>query len=154
MFYVIAHNIRSLHNVGAIFRTCDAFGVNKLYLTGYTGAPPREEIKKVSLGAEKTVVWEKIKNINYLLNKLKKEKINIVALEQNKKSIPIKKFKPRFPIALIIGNEVRGISERLLRKADKIVHITMLGKKESLNVSVACGIALYALSRPLGNPIK
>ena len=149
--YLILHNIRSLYNVGSIFRTGDASGVEKIYLTGYTPAPIdrfgkiRPQITKTALGAEKFVKWEHYKNISTLIKKLKKEKFNLIAVEQSLKSINYKKLKPRFPIALIFGNEVRGLSKEILKKCDKIIEIPMQGKKESLNVSVAAGIVLFSL---------
>ncbi len=137
--YLILRNIRSLYNVGAIFRTADAAGVEKIFLTGYTPLPSA----KTALGAEKYVPCEKISNPAGLINKLKKEKVQIVALEQSPNAIDYRKFKPRSAFALILGNEVRGLSPALLKKCDKIIHIPMRGKKESLNVSVAVGIALF-----------
>jgi len=150
--YLVLHNIRSLHNVGAIFRTAEGLGVKKIYLTGYTPEPHdifgklRKDFTKTALGAEKYLEWEKVKNVFNLLRRLKKEKIQIIALEQSKSSVNIKKFKPRGKFALILGNEVRGVPKSVLKKCDKIIEIPMRGKKESLNVSVAAGIALYELS--------
>ncbi|MFH1366463.1 MAG: TrmH family RNA methyltransferase [Patescibacteria group bacterium] len=145
--YLIAHHIRSLYNVGSLFRTGDGAGIDKLILSGYTGFPPREKISKVALGAEKTLAWERVKEIGPYLAKLKKQSFQIVALETGKKGVNFQKFKPKYPLALIIGNEKRGLSKGLLRKADKCVFIPMRGKKESLNVSVAAGIALYEMLR-------
>lgn len=142
-FYIICHNIRSRENIGSIFRTSDAFGVSKIYLTGYTPTPPHDKIFKTALGAEKWMPWEQRKSVSGLLKELKKKKVKIIALEQSSKSIPLEKFKPRFPMALIVGNEVRGLSRSTLQKADVAVEIPMLGKKESLNVAVAFGIAAY-----------
>ena len=144
--YVIAQNIRSLYNVGSIFRTCDAFDVNKLYLCGYTGYPPRKEISKTALGAEKNVVWQHNWRTVDLIQKLKNERVDLVALELTQNSKPLKDYKPKFPLALIIGNEKTGVSPKILQLADKKIFIPMQGIKESLNVSVAFGIALYRLS--------
>ncbi|BCX15729.1 MAG: RNA methyltransferase [Candidatus Parcubacteria bacterium] len=145
--YIILHNIRSSYNVGAIFRTADAAQVDKIYLTGYTPTPKTnpKQIHKSALGAENFVQWEKHKNINYLLKKLKKEKFKIVAVEQSEKSIPYYKFKPKNDLVLIFGNEVRGLNKKILEKADYILEIPMLGKKESLNVAISCGIIVYYL---------
>ncbi|MDD5043385.1 MAG: TrmH family RNA methyltransferase [Patescibacteria group bacterium] len=145
-FYVIAHNIRSLYNVGTIFRTADALGISKIFLTGYTGQPPRKEISKVALGAEKTVAWEQQKRVGVVINKLKKEGVKIIALETGSKATDYKKFKPKFPLALILGNEVAGISGGLLQKTDKVISLPMAGEKESLNVGVAMGAAGYYLN--------
>lgn len=143
-FCVILHNIRSAYNVGAIFRTADAVKVDKIFLSGYTPTPNKnKEIIKTALGAEKYVSWEYYKNISYLLKKLKKEKYFLVSLEQSSKSIPFYKFKAKFPLVLVLGNEVRGLSEAILEKSDFILEIPMFGKKESLNVSVAFGIVAY-----------
>ena len=140
---MIAHNIRSLYNIGTFFRTADALAIDKIYLTGYSGIPPQAGITKVALGAENSVPWEQYKNISALIKKLKAQGIQIVALELDKKAVNIFKFKPNFPLALLVGNEVRGVSKNLLKKADKIVYLPMRGKKESLNVGVAMAVAGY-----------
>ena len=148
-FFVIAHNIRSLLNVGSIFRTADAFGVNKIYLTGYTGTPAndlhRKRMAKVSLGAESWMPWEHYNSPVKLIKQLKSQKVSIIGLEKTGKAIKISKYKPKFPLALVLGEEVRGISPKILKLCDKIIEIPMLGKKESLNVSVAFGIAAYKI---------
>ncbi len=157
MIYLILHNIRSLHNVGSIFRTADGAGVEKIYLTGYTPAPvdvmgrTRKEIAKTALGAEKTVTWEKHKDINTLINNVRSRtpNIEIVAVEQDEKAIDYKRFaktkKAQSPLALVLGNEVRGLSKQTLKKCDAIIEIPMHGKKESLNVAVAAGVVLFEL---------
>ena len=142
-FYVICDNIRSLENIGSIFRTADALGVSKIFLCGISGKPPHHKISKTALGAEKTIAFEYYKQIGRLIDKLKKDKISIIALEQSKDAISCLKFKPRFPLALILGNEVKGISKAILKKCDKVIELPMAGKKESLNVSVAFGVAGY-----------
>jgi len=142
-FYVICDNIRSLENIGSIFRTADALGVKKIFLCGISGKPPHHKICKTALGAEEVVPWEYYKQIGRLIDKLKKSRINIIALEQTKSAIEYTKLKPKFPLALIIGNEVKGISKKILKKVDKIIFLPMLGQKESLNVSVAFGVAGY-----------
>jgi tRNA G18 (ribose-2'-O)-methylase SpoU len=148
-FVVVLHNIRSVYNVGAIFRTADAVGVSKIYLSGYTPTPVdrfgriRKDIAKSALGAEKTVLWEKIYKIEWLIGKLKKRGFEIIAVEQAKNSIDYKKFKPKQKSALLFGNEVRGVSKSLLKKCDKVIEIPMKGKKESLNVSVSAGVVLF-----------
>ena len=150
---VVLHNVRSLHNVGSIFRTADAAGVSKIYLCGITPSPAdrfgklRPQLTKVSLGAEKTVGWEAVKSSNEakLLKKLKKEGFKILAVEQSKKSVPYFKFKHAGKIALIMGNEVRGLPRSILKISDKVLEIPMRGRKESLNVGVAFGIAVFGL---------
>jgi len=143
--YLILHNIRSAYNVGSIFRTADAAGVKKVYLCGYTPTPDNQKVVKTSLGAEKYIPWEYYKQTWRLLKKLNANGIQIIALEQTKKSADYRQFKPRFPLALVVGNEVRGLSKKILTYADKIIAIPMYGKKESLNVVVATGITLYKL---------
>jgi 23S rRNA (guanosine2251-2'-O)-methyltransferase len=142
---VICLNIRSAYNVGSILRTADGAGVAKVYLSGYTPAPPHSGISKTALGAEETVAWKKVSNLGNLIKKLKKEKFEIVALEIAENSREYYSFKPKRNVALIIGNEVRGLSSQILKKCDKIIAIPMRGKKESLNVSVAFGVVIYSL---------
>lgn len=150
-FSLVLLNIRSLHNVGSIFRTAECLGVSKIFLTGFTPSPYdffgrlRKDFQKTALGAEKYIEWESVKNIHALIKRLKNDGIQIVALEQSKNSIDLSKFKYKKSLTLILGNEVKGISKSILKKCDKIVEIQMRGKKESLNVSVAAGIAIYAL---------
>ena len=150
-FFVIAHNIRSLLNVGSIFRTADAFGVSKIYLTGYTGTPAnpvhKNKIAKSALGAETWVPWEHRVSAVKLIKELQTKKINIVALENNVQSISVRTFIPHFPLALLLGEEVKGIAKPLLKLCGQTVEIPMVGKKESLNVSVAFGIAAYQLTK-------
>ena len=143
--YLIAQNIRSLYNVGAIFRCADCFGVKKVYLGGFTGSPPRKEISKTALGADNWIAWEKVWHTHKLIPQLKAQGIKIVALETGKTAIPLPEFKPSFPLALIVGNEKRGISPAVLRQTDEIIEIPMVGRKESLNVGIATGVALYGI---------
>lgn len=107
----------------------------------------QKEIAKTALGAEKKISLESVKNLTYCVNNLKKRGFEIIALEQGPSSVPIAKLKPKFPLALIIGNEVGGVSRKLLDKSNKIIEILMLGKKESLNVSVAFGISIFEILR-------
>lgn len=142
---IICDDIRSLHNVGSIFRTSDAVGVDKIYLCGITGQPGRlkvdEKLSKVALGAEKIVPWEYCRQTWRLVEELKSQGFKIVSLELTPESINYTKFKPKFPLALIVGNEVTGVKKYLLSRSDKCIEIPMRGQKESLNVSVAFGIA-------------
>lgn len=146
---VIAHNIRSLHNVGAIFRTADSLGVAKVYLSGYTGSPPDPRLAKVALGAENFVPWEKHKSAVRLIKKLKDNnpKLTIVALENNipRKTVLLHRYNPKSDTVLIVGEETKGIPKNILELCDVILEIPMKGQKESLNVSVAFGIAAYTL---------
>lgn len=141
--YIICNNIRSRHNVGAIFRSADAFGISKIYLCGITPRPEHERVTKVSLGAEKTVPWEYKRRALDVIKILKKDNFQIIALEKTKTSQLLQTIHLRDKVAIILGNEVDGVSESLLKQADIVAHIPMLGQKESLNVSVAAGIAMY-----------
>lgn len=149
--YLLLHNIRSTHNVGSIFRTADAIGVNKIYISGYTPLPidrfgrNRKDIAKVSLGAEKTIAWEPIEHIEDFIKKIKKQGIEIIGLEQDNRSVDFRKIKTKNRKLIILGEEVSGIEKGILNLCDQIVEIPMFGKKESLNVSVATGIVLYNL---------
>jgi tRNA G18 (ribose-2'-O)-methylase SpoU len=156
---VILDNIRSIHNVGSIFRTADALGVEKILLCGITPAPidrfglPNKALVKVALGAEQSVPWSKAGSTLEAMAELKQKKYTIIALEQDKRAISVFDLKDRSrdlafrrnKVALILGSEVEGIAQEILDKADFILEIPMRGKKESLNVSVAFGIAGYFL---------
>lgn len=143
--HVICDNIRSLYNVGSIFRTSDALGVKKIYLCGITGTPQQRGVLKVSLGAEESVPWEHCGSTWRLVEKLKKKGVKIVSLELTKDSQNVKLFKPKFPLALVVGNEISGVASAVLQRSDAVIHIPMKGIKESLNVSVAYGIAAYQI---------
>jgi tRNA G18 (ribose-2'-O)-methylase SpoU len=150
--FLILHNIRSVVNVGAMFRTAEAAGVSKIYVTGYTPAPVDRFGKKrtdfAALGAEDLVVYEIYKNVGPLITKLKKPEngsVKIIALEQAKNSVNYKKIKLTGPTAIMVGNETEGIAPALLKKADIVAEIPMQGKKESLNVGVALGVMLFQL---------
>ncbi len=162
---LILHDIRSAYNVGAIFRSADGAGVSKIFLSGYTPCPRCDEdvekvqtkkdklektraekmLDKTALGAEKSVLWEKVENLDILLERLVKEGQTLVALEKTDNSIEIKNFQSNFPMTLIVGNEVEGVSAEVLKKCDAVISLPMRGQKESLNVSVAAGIAMYEL---------
>jgi len=153
-YVLILHNIRSTHNVGSIFRTADAAGVSKVYLTGYTPAPRdrfkriQSNIAKTALGAEETVTWEQ-GELAAVRRKLKNAGFTIISVEQDKRATPLAEFVPRPKTAFIFGNEVRGVSKQVRDSSDEIVEIPMLGTKESLNVSVSVGIVLFH-SRAMG----
>jgi 23S rRNA (guanosine2251-2'-O)-methyltransferase len=143
-----------VHNVGSIFRTADAAGVSEIILSGYTPAPidrfnrVRSDFIKVSLGAEHTVPWSYVQTLGSTLTKLKRKNYLLVAIEQDAQSQNLfdwKATRKNQELVLIVGNEVRGISKALLKKCDAILEIPMRGKKESLNVSVAAGVALFTL---------
>ena len=151
----VLDNIRSAHNVGSIFRTADAFGITEIYLCGTSPTPidkfnrPRKDIAKVSLGAEKTVTWRYFVSSLRAVNVLRKKGIKILSIEQSEGSADISDIKmyQNADIALVFGNEVGGVSSKILRVSDKIFEIPMRGKKESLNVSVAFGIVVAEIQK-------
>ena len=160
---VLLHNIRSAHNVGSIFRTADAAGVKKLFLTGYTPTPldrfgrAQKDIAKTALGAQKCVAWEYAKTPGSILKKMKREGVHIVGVEQDARAVNYRSFKPHSAVLFLFGNEVRGLSRSLRDACDTLIEIPMHGTmvrqahhprntgtgKESLNVSVAVGIVLF-----------
>lgn len=145
---LVLDNIRSLYNVGAMFRTADGFGVSRILLCGYTGTPLQPKVGKVALGAERTVPWEKAGLTWRAIERLKREGYQVVGLERPGE-VALDRFRPRGQkLALVLGNEVTGITSALRRRLDATLEIPMVGAKESFNVAVACGIALYALTRP------
>lgn len=146
---VLLHNIRSAHNVGSVFRTADASGVCRIFLSGYTPAPTdrfgrlQKEIAKTALGAEQHIPWGQVSTPSPLLERLKRQGWCIVAVEQDARAREYRSFKMNCPTVFVFGNEVRGLSKSLRDRADMIVEIPMRGTKESLNVSVAAGIVLF-----------
>lgn len=150
---VLLHDIRSTHNVGSIFRTSDALGVNKIFMSGYTPTPidkygrARKDIAKVALGAEKTIPWEYSEDPNKIIKKLKTDGFSVIAIEQSESSMDYKKVKFKYPVLFVVGNEVDGVDRKILSLCDVVAEIPMKGEKESLNVSVAFGVAV---SRILG----
>lgn len=156
---VVAHNVRSSYNVGSIFRTCDGFGVEHLYLSGYTPYPEAEndtrlphisakatsEITKTALGAEKTVPSTHVSNIHVTIEAFKVHGYTIIGLEQDETAVSLPEFETPDKVLLILGEEVKGISSDIREKCDHLIEIPMVGSKESFNVSVAAGIALYGL---------
>jgi len=145
--YVVAENVRSLFNVGALFRTADGICAAGIYLTGFTGRPPRKEIHRVALGAEASVPWAYARDPLSAVSALRDLGAQIVALEQTAGSEDYRTFPYRFPTAVVVGHEVRGVSPELLSACDGAIEIPMMGEKTSLNVSVASGIVLYELLR-------
>ena len=144
---ILVENVRSVHNVGSIFRTADGFGAQKLYLTGYTAHPPRQDLTKTALGAEEAVSWEYYENPILAANHIKKTGAKLVLIEQTTQSEDFHQINWDFPLCFIIGNEVNGVSEELCELADIHAELPMRGIKQSLNVSVAAGIIGYELLR-------
>ncbi|MBU0559479.1 MAG: RNA methyltransferase [Bacteroidetes bacterium] len=145
---VLLDSIRSSYNVGSIFRTSDGAMIEKLFLCGYTPHPPKKEILKTSLGSTESVSWEYVKNPIELINRLKLEGYKICALELTDKSFPHYQVeKSQFPICLIVGNEITGVSKDLIDLCDFSIEIPQFGIKQSLNVAVAYGIAVFELRK-------
>ena len=144
---ILLHNIRSLYNVGSVFRSCDAFGISELILTGYTPHPPRAEISKTALGADQTVAWNYTAKFDEIYQDLRSEGYEFIGLEQTNKSTSLIDFKllPGKPICLVFGNEVTGIDDDIIPYIDRFLEIPQFGEKHSLNVSVTTGIAMYAI---------
>lgn len=145
--YLILDNIRSMYNVGAIFRTADAARIKRLYLCGITATPPRKEIEKTALKTIDYVPWEYCEDATKITKELKNLGIQIVALEQTDESINYRQFDYKKPVAIIIGNEIDGIDQEILNLCDAAVEIPMLGIANSLNVATAAGIILFELIR-------
>ncbi|TAE72491.1 MAG: TrmH family RNA methyltransferase [Bacteroidetes bacterium] len=144
-FVIVLDNVRSMMNVGSAFRTCDAFNAEKIYLTGITGTPPHREIQKTALGATETVAWEYVENITHLIEKLKNENYEILAVEQTDNSIFLHQFEPNpfQKYAFFFGNEVEGVSMEVIKEAKNCLEIPQFGTKHSLNVSVSVGIVIW-----------
>lgn len=142
---IIADNVRSMHNVGSIFRTSDAFLVEKIYLCGITPTPPHREIQKTALGATESVDWQYAESTIEVVYQLKKEGWTILALEQTTNSVMLDELKVEKgeKIAIVLGNEVEGIDQEVINLCDKAVEIPQFGTKHSFNVSVSCGIMLW-----------
>ena len=142
---ILLHNVRSMHNVGAAFRSADAFGIDEILISGYTPAPPRPEIAKTAIGAQKHVEWQHIEHAHTKIETLKETGYRLVALEQMTESIllPDYKIPEEQDICLVFGNEVTGVDEDILPYIDDFVEIPQYGHKHSLNVSVSVGVALY-----------
>ncbi len=144
---VIVDNVRSLYNVGSIFRTSDGAMIEKLILAGFTPHPPRKEIEKTALGATKSVPWEYIKHPIEAIEPLKQSGYKIICLELTDHSIPYYNTTPeQFPMCLVVGNEITGVSKEVIELCDGAIEIPMFGTKQSLNVAVAYGIAVFELA--------
>ncbi len=145
--YILLDNVRSLYNVGAIFRTADAARVSKLYLCGITGYPPRKEITKTALGSQSTVPWEYSGDAAETIRRLRSQQVAILAVEHTDESMSLWDVPMAYPICLVFGYEIEGISQEILDLCDYAVEIPMFGYKGSLNVAVSCSIVLYEAIR-------
>lgn len=148
---VILDDIRSLHNIGSVFRTADAFLIEKIYLCGITAVPPNKEIHKTALGATETVTWEYAKDVLEVIQKLKEDNIKIFSVEQTENSIMLNDFQvsTNAKYALIFGNEVKGVQQEAINLSDGVIEIPQLGSKHSLNISVSAGIVIWDLFQKL-----
>ena len=147
-FTVVVDNVRSLYNVGSIFRTSDGVLLHKLILTGFTPKPPRKEIEKTALGATQSVPWEHVRHPRDAITRLKQEGLKAYCLELTDSPIPYYQVKPTdFPLCLVIGNEITGVSKEVIAQCDGALAIPQYGIKQSLNVAVAYGIAVFELNR-------
>ena len=148
---IILDNVRSLNNIGSVFRTCDAFLIEKIYLCGITASPPHKDIHKTALGSTESVDWEYFKNISELLIELKKDNVHIWSVEQADKSKKLTNFNIDKDLkhALIFGNEVKGVSEEAINLSNEVIEIPQFGTKHSLNISVCSGILIWEFYKKL-----
>lgn len=145
---VLLHNVRSLYNVGAFFRTGDAVGLSRLYLSGFTGAPPSTQISKTALGSELTVPWERADPLALIDNR-RNARWETAAVETVDEAVDLFDWQPKFPVLIVFGHEVEGLPADIVQRCDTRVRIPMLGTKRSLNVATAGGVVMYELFRKL-----
>ncbi len=148
---VVLDNIRSLNNIGSVFRTSDAFLIEKIYLCGITAKPPHKDIHKTALGATDSVEWEYVEDTLTLIKELQKQNIKTIAIEQADKSIMLQNFtlEKETKYAIIMGNEVKGVQQEVVSLADYVIEIPQYGTKHSLNISVTTGIVLWDLFKKI-----
>lgn len=144
---VILDNVRSLNNIGSVFRTADAFLIEKIYLCGITARPPHKDIQKTALGATDTVAWEYSENVLDVVAALQNEEVQVFSVEQAEKATMLQDFRPQKGIryALVFGNEVKGVQQKVVSASDGVLEIPQLGSKHSLNISVSAGVVLWDL---------
>ncbi|WP_378181959.1 RNA methyltransferase [Aquimarina sp. SS2-1] len=148
---IILDNIRSLNNIGSVFRTADAFLIKKIYLCGITATPPHKDIQKTALGATETVAWEYAESTIALITKLKAENVRILSIEQAENAIMLQDFKPEpnQTYAIVFGNEVKGVQQEVVSASHKVIEIPQYGSKHSLNISVSAGVVIWDLFNKL-----
>ncbi len=144
---VVLDNIRSLNNIGSVFRTSDAFLIEKIYLCGITAKPPHKDIHKTALGSTETVDWNYVEDTLALVKKLKTEGVKVIAIEQAENATMLNTFKPKFntKYAVVFGNEVKGVSQDVVNASDTVIEIPQFGTKHSLNISVSAGVIIWDL---------
>ena len=142
---VILDNIRSLNNIGSVFRTSDAFRIEKIYLCGITATPPHKDIQKTALGSTESVDWDYAQSTLELVKKLQSKDIQVLSIEQAEKATMLHEFTPKKnqKYALVFGNEVKGVSQEVVNNSDQVIEIPQYGTKHSLNISVSCGVVLW-----------
>ncbi len=142
---IVLDNIRSLNNIGSVFRTSDAFLIEKIYLCGITATPPHKDIHKTALGSTETVAWDYVENTIDLIEKLKSEKVIVASIEQAENAVMLNEFhpEPNQKYALVFGNEVKGVAQNVVSASDLILEIPQFGTKHSLNISVSCGVVVW-----------
>lgn len=142
---VILDNVRSLNNIGSIFRTADAFLIEKIWLCGITATPPHKDIQKTALGATETVEWEYVKDVHELVKKLQEDEVKVYAVEQAENATFLQQFSPQKGVkyAVIFGNEVKGVQQKIVSASDAVLEIPQLGSKHSLNIAVSAGVVLW-----------
>lgn len=153
---IILDNIRSLNNIGSVFRTSDAFLIEKIYLCGITATPPHKDIHKTALGSTDTVAWEYVEDTLALIERLKMEKVKVCAIEQAENATMLNTFLPQqnTTYALVFGNEVKGVSQNVVSASDVVIEIPQFGTKHSLNISVSCGVVVWDLFSKLVTNLK
>lgn len=144
---MILDNVRSLNNIGSVFRTSDAFLIEKIYLCGITAKPPHKDIHKTALGSTDTVTWEYVENTLELVHRLKGENVKILSIEQAENATMLNDFKPESDTtyAIVFGNEVKGVQQEVVDASDVVIEIPQYGTKHSLNISVSCGVVIWDL---------
>lgn len=142
---IVLDNIRSLNNIGSVFRTSDAFLIEKIYLCGITATPPHKDIHKTALGSTETVAWEYAENTIDVIAQLQSEHIVVASIEQTENAIMLNEFnpKPKQKYALVFGNEVKGVAQQVVNASDLVLEIPQFGTKHSLNISVSCGLVVW-----------
>jgi len=153
---IILDNIRSLNNIGSVFRTSDAFLVEKIYLCGITATPPHKDIHRTALGSTDTVAWEYIENTIDLVEKLKADNVKICSIEQAEKATMLNDFvvDSNTKYALVFGNEVKGVAQDVVNASDTVIEIPQFGTKHSLNISVSCGVVVWDVFSKLSTNVK